>query len=252
MSDTGPTIKVRPVSVSRNQISMLVPPFIEQHTNPEIIGLANELLRLTREVRVLAGQFYLYKAMTRPSRFIETFATSPAQDGINIVVGALMRTMVVSIAAAFDADSRTSNLPKLLKKALKPNAASQFARFHQHYGVTTEGEASRLKLASYQRSLKNGRVRQAADRLTHVRMTHVAHFDAAPVPRTDSEKAIIRDLDRVVLGLGIVIAEANVFVLGRRIDSAELRKLLHKQADDLCNVMIRGAGDIEPASDVPR
>jgi hypothetical protein len=252
VTDAGPAIEVRPVSVFRNQISMLVPPFIEQHTNQEIIGLANELLRLTREVRVLAGQFYLYKAMTRSPRFVEAFAASSAQDGVNIVVGALMRTMVVSIAAAFDADSRTSNLPKLLKKALKPNAASQFARFHQHYGVAAEGEVSRLRLVSYQRALKNGRVRQAADRLTHVRMTHVAHFDAAPAPKTDSEKAIIRDLDLAVLGLGIVVAEANVFVLGRRIDFPELRKVLHKQADDLCDVMTRGADDIKPASKTPR
>jgi hypothetical protein len=34
---------------------MLVPPFIEQHTSKATVSLVKELLRITREVRVLLG-----------------------------------------------------------------------------------------------------------------------------------------------------------------------------------------------------
>lgn len=241
------TVTVVPVSVaSRNGISMLVPPFIEQHTNKETVALAKELLRVTREVRVLAGQFYLYVALTRSSSFTKAIAGSVGQDGANIVVGSLMRTMVVSIAALFDKDERTSNLPKLLNKALKPGLAAQLRRFHEHYGVSTEAEASRLRLIKYQRRLRSGWIRQAADRLTHVRQTHVAHFDADPPLRTDAEKAIVRDLDRVVVGIGVIVAEANVFVLERRVDFPGMRKVLRQQAGDFCNLLIAGAGGHSP------
>ncbi len=69
-----------------------------------------------------------------------------AQDGVNIVVGSLMRTMVVSIAALFDQDERTSNLPKPIKRSLKTSSVKQLARFHDQYGVSSEAAASRLRL----------------------------------------------------------------------------------------------------------
>ncbi len=241
------TVTVVPVSVaSRNGISMLVPPFIEQHTNNETVALAKELLRVTREVRVLAGQFYLYVALTRSSSFTKAIAGSVGQDGANIVVGSLLRTMVISIAALFDQDKRTNNLPKLLNKARKPGLAAQLKRFHEHYDVSTEAEASRLRLIRYQRKLQSGWIRQAADRLIHVRQTHVAHFDAEPPPKTDAEKAIVRDLDRIVVGIGVIVAGANVLVLRRRVDFPGVRKMLRQQAGNFCNLLIVGAGGLSP------
>ncbi len=234
---------VKPVSVaSRNALSMMVPPFIEQCTDKETVALAKGLLRVTREVRVLVGQFYLYKDLTRSKAFTETIAGSGGQDGVNIVVGSLLRTMVVSVAALFDRDQQTSNLPKLLRKAGEASITAQLQWFHEHYDVAPSAEISRLRLIKYQRKLKSGLVRQAADRLSYVRKTHVAHFDADPSPKTDAERAIIRDLDRVVLGVGVIVAEANVFVLGRRIDFPELRRIMRRQSGDFCDLLVTGAG----------
>jgi hypothetical protein len=56
---------VKPVSVTYNEILMLVPPFTDQFGALEDKILASELLRLTRELRVLLSQLSLYVAMAR-------------------------------------------------------------------------------------------------------------------------------------------------------------------------------------------
>ena len=146
------------VKAARSAIPMLVPPYIEQHTD-ETIALAKELLRITKEIRVLAGQYHLYLALTRSSTFAKSITESGAADGVNIVVGSLLRTMVVSIVRIFDRNERTSNLPKIIKKALQPKVVSHLQRFHEHYGVSAKAEISRARLTKYQRKLKSGWVR---------------------------------------------------------------------------------------------
>ena len=234
---------VKRVSVpSHDALTMLVPPFIEQHTDKGTIALAKGMLRVTKEARVLAGQFDLYTEMTRSRPFTEAIANSGAQNGVNIVVGSLLRTMVVSVAALYDKDSRTNNLPKLIKKANEPAVVAHLLKFHAHYDRSSEAEASRRRLVSYQRKLKSGWVKEAAERLAHVRMTHVAHFEADPPPRSDAEKAVIRDLDRVVLATGLIVAQANVFVLGRWIILPELLRTMRRQSGDFCDALIAGSG----------
>src|SRR3981189_1136245 len=49
-----PTTVVKPVSVTYDQIPMLVPPFTDQFGTLEDKILASELLRLTKELRVFA------------------------------------------------------------------------------------------------------------------------------------------------------------------------------------------------------
>ena len=64
-----PTTVVKPVSVTYDQIPMLVPPFTDQFGTLEDKILASELLRLTKELRVLLSQLSLYIAMSRSQEF---------------------------------------------------------------------------------------------------------------------------------------------------------------------------------------
>jgi hypothetical protein len=65
---TATTTMDEPLKVTRvtvAELSMIVPPFIAQHGSIEDKALASELLRVTKETRVLLGQFFLYTAMPR-------------------------------------------------------------------------------------------------------------------------------------------------------------------------------------------
>jgi hypothetical protein len=100
--------KVERVSVTRDQLSMLAPPYIDQIGSPAIKGSVQEMLRITKEVRTILGQFYLYMALTRDRPLSKALAEDRASDGAHILVGALMRTLIVSTAGLFDDDQQTS------------------------------------------------------------------------------------------------------------------------------------------------
>jgi hypothetical protein len=72
------------------------------------------------------------------------------------------------------------------------------------------------------------KLREAITALTGARNTDIAHFD--PQPNITGRRAIIRDLDHVISAASIIVGEANVFVLARRVDGPELRKMLRKDA----------------------
>jgi hypothetical protein len=182
----------------------------------------------------------LYVTLTRTRDLARALIGTAAADGANIVIGSLMRTMVVSIGAMFDEDQRTSNLPKVVKRALSPAFRTSFEKFHAHYGVSAMAEASRIRLIKYQRHLKSVPIREAAQRLIRVRMSNVAHFDADPSPLTAEDRAVIRDFDRVVAAAAIVTGEANVFMAGRTVDHLELRKLMRQQAEGFASALKSG------------
>lgn len=125
----------KPISISQPELIMAVPAFIEQHGAGEDKNLARELLRISRGTRVLLGQFFHYVAITRPRDFADALKASDAREGVAIVVGSLMRTTVVTIAALFDEDRRTSNIPKMLRTVLHPARSNFLYDFHKQYGV---------------------------------------------------------------------------------------------------------------------
>jgi hypothetical protein len=221
----------------------MVPPFIDQHGENEDKNLAKELLRISRETRVLLGQFFLYTAMTRSKEFADACNASDAAEGSAIIVGSLMRTIVVTIAALFDTDSRASNIPKILRIALSPARSEFLSSFHKHCGVEVESQRSRKRLIKYGRAIKAGKLKAAIRRLVRVRNTFVAHIDFEPAPLEPLERAIIRDFDHIISAASIIVGEANVFVLGRRIDVASLRSILRKEAGGLVSTLSRGFVD---------
>src|SRR5260370_1245375 len=137
---------VTAVSVSATEFMMLVPPYIEQHGSNEDKALAKEILRITKEIRVFLGQFFLFTPITRSKEFANTCNMSDAKEGAAIVVGSLMRAMVVTIAALFDDDARTSNIPKMVRTALNPVRCEFSFMFHKHYGVEAAAQTSRERL----------------------------------------------------------------------------------------------------------
>jgi hypothetical protein len=229
---------VKPVSVTYDEIPMLVPPFTDQFGTREDKILASELLRLTKELRVLLSQLSLYIAMSRSQEFGAACNATDAKEGRAIILGSLLRSMVVSTAALFDEDPRTSNLPKIIRTALSSERSGFLDKFHTHYSVTPAADASRSLLVNYGRKLRRGSLRDAILALIGVRNTFVAHFDMQPNPR--NRKALIRDLDHVISAASVVIGEANVYVLGRRIDTGELRKILRREANGFVETLKRG------------
>jgi hypothetical protein len=101
-----------------------------------------------------------------------------------------------------------------------------------------EAKASQDRLVKYGRMLRSGDLRDAIQAMIGVRNTFVAHFDMQPNPR--HRKALIRDLDHVISAASVVIGEANVYVLGREIDTEELRKILRKDAEGFVGTLKRG------------
>ena len=86
-----PTTVVKPVSVTYDQIPMLVPPFTDQFGTLEDKILASELLRLTKELRVLLSQLSLYIAMSRSQEFGAACSATDAKEGRAIILGSLLR-----------------------------------------------------------------------------------------------------------------------------------------------------------------
>ena len=231
-------LSVKAVSVTPADLPMLMPPFIDQFGASEDKALASELLRITREMRVLLGQFFLYAAMSRSKDFGRACNASEAREGRAIVLGSLLRSMVVSTAALFDDDPRTSNIPKIVRTALMPARSEFLNKFHAHYDVVSDGQHSLSLLVKYGRKLKRGGLRDAIQAVAGVRNMFVAHFDMEP--DAQNKRAVIRDLDHVISAAAIVVAEANVYVLGRRVDTRELRRILRKEAGGFVETLKRG------------
>jgi hypothetical protein len=219
---------------------MLLPPFIDQHGDPAVRALVGETLRITKEVRTILGQFYLYMALTRNRSLSMALDVRSAADGAHIVVGSLMRTLVVSTAALFDDDPKTSNLPKIIRGGLTPDVTEFLHEFHAHYDASIMAEASRTRLVGYGRKLNRGPLRPAIERIKRVRMTIVAHFDANPEPVPDQRKAIVRDYDYVIAAAAIMTGEANRWMIGRTVNFSELRKILRDEANGFCNTLELG------------
>jgi hypothetical protein len=83
------TRAVARVSVTREEIPMLVPPYIDQHAPAHIKVTVQEMLRITKEVRIILGQFYLYLALTRNRPLSKIVVKSSAAEGARIVIGSL-------------------------------------------------------------------------------------------------------------------------------------------------------------------
>ena len=240
MANNKSVAKDQKIAMRKQDISMLVPPYIDQQCGHNTKTAVKEMLRITRETRVLLGQFYLYIALTRSKGFNDACAKSRAAEGFNIIIGALMRTIVISVVALFDQDNETSNLPKILRTALGSGCSQELMSFHKHFDVLNEAEASRRLLVEYGRRIKRGPLRQAIDRLRRVRNQYVAHFEAIPSRAENRDRALIRDLDHSVAAAAVIVGEANVFILGRKVDHTGLRKILRQQADGVRSTVERG------------
>ena len=219
---------------------MEMPEFTARNGFDKDKALAREMLRISRETRVLLGQFFMYTALTRSKNFGDACDASIGRDGVHIVIGSLMRTLVVSSAALFDQDPATSNIPKVVKGALQPHQLVHLRRYHSEVGDPKRAELSHQRLIAYRRKIRSGRLREAIEGLIYVRKTSIAHFDANPVPPPNGRKTIIRDFDLVMASAAVIVGEANYFVLGREVDYAGLRKLLRQQADGLCSSLLAG------------
>jgi hypothetical protein len=231
---------VKRASINARDFMKTVPPFTNQYGSDDDKRLADEALRISIAIRVLLGQFFLYTALTRSKDFARACDASEAKAGVSIVVASLMRTMVVGIAALFDDDPKTNNLPKMLKTALRHDRSEFLNRFHRHYDNEEAAAASRMKLIKYSRAVRKGTLSDAIKRLKHVRNTFVAHFDAAPVSLADGQRAIVHDFDHVISAASVIVGEANVFVLGRRVNIPDLRRILREEAGGLIATLIRG------------
>jgi hypothetical protein len=78
--DHSVTIKHAPNS------AMAIPHFIDQHGSSEDKRLASEALRITREIRVLLSQLFVYVALTRSRDFADACSASDAAEGVNILI----------------------------------------------------------------------------------------------------------------------------------------------------------------------
>ena len=225
-------------TIITSDLPMELPSFTYDHGSDHDKALAFDLLRITREMRVLLGQFFLYTSMSRSPEFGAACNKSDAREGRGIILGSLLRSMVVSSAALFDEDRRTCNIPKLLRTALSPERSAFLTKFHNYCGTTEAAQASRQLLVEYGRRLRRGQLRDAIQALVDVRNTFVAHFDMQPERK--GRKAIIQDIDHVIAAASIVVGEANVFILRRRINSKELRNILRKEALGFVRTVERG------------
>jgi HEPN superfamily AbiU2-like protein len=228
----------RPEATTSNQISMELPKYTEDFGGVDDQKLARELLNVTREMRVLLGQFFLYTAMTRSRDFADACNKSRAKEGSGIVVASLMRSMVVSSAAMFGKDSREMSLPKILKAAIKHDRRSFIRGLHAHHGTEREAEVSFQRLTKYRKAIKRGKLHEAIIALTDARNASIAHFDTEP--RATGRTAIVHDIDRVVAASSVIVGEANVFILNRRPDTAALRKILRNEANGFVRTLENG------------
>ncbi|UYW34465.1 hypothetical protein [Methylorubrum extorquens] len=202
--------------------------------------LARETLRVTKEVRILLGQHVLYKRLTRNKEFGESCDASVAKEGVAIVVGAVLRTIVTSAAAIFDKDGRTSNIPKLAKQATSTDRVEFLRKLHSANGGFSGFQDSYDRLVNYRRRARSGKLQEAIARLEHVRSTTVAHFDANPRDAPGGKRAIGRDVDYVVAAGMVIAGEANKFILAREVDYPALRKLLRSDAEGFCSTLMAG------------
>jgi len=224
--------------VRADKISMLMPKFTEKFGTDKDISLARELLLITRETRVLLGQLFLLRAMSRSKQFADACNRSAAKAGAGIVVSTLMRTLVVSTAALFDEDRRAIDVRRFLKSTLRNDRLEFLRQLHAFHGTSEQAATSAQRLIKYNRTIRRGKVSEAINALARTRNTNIAHFDMQP--DITGRTAIVRDIDHVISATAIVVGEANLLVLNRKVHGPELRKILRKDASGFVDTLRRG------------
>nr|AGO88457.1 protein of unassigned function [Methylobacterium oryzae CBMB20] len=219
---------------------MAVPTYMLLNGSERDQELAREILRLTRELRVVLGQFAMYRSLTSDREFGEACDNSSAVDVLRVLVGALLRTIVVSITAIFDTDPQTSNIKKIIKQAIDKRGLEFLGKMHASKGNTPAFERSLGRLTDYRRRLNKGELHQTIARLMHVRNTVVAHFDANPMAAPGGRRAVVSDVRNAVAAATIIVGEANVLILGRAVAFPPLRELLREEAGGLKSTLMRG------------
>lgn len=207
---------------------MAVPIYTRLNGSNEEQALAVEALRLTRELRVLLGQYVMYEKLTRDREFGEACDRSAARNGLAILIGALLRTIVISTAAIFDRDQKTTNIKKIILRSMNKPSMDFLGRMHASEGNTNIFEESRERLTKYRRRLNKGKLQEAIARLIHVRNTMVAHFDASPSEFPRGQRALVGDVRYVVAAATIIVSEANVLILARAVAFPPLREVLRE------------------------
>lgn len=207
---------------------MAVPIYTRLNGSDDDQALAVEALRLTRELRVLLGQYVMYEKLTRDREFGKACDRSVARNGLAILIGALLRTIVISTAAIFDADQKTSNIRKIILRSINKPNLDFLGRMHASRGYADVFEKSRDRLIKYRRRLNKGKLHEAIVRLMHVRNTMVAHFDANPSEFPRGQRALVGDVRYVVAAAAIIVSEANVLILGRAVAFPPLRDVLRE------------------------
>jgi hypothetical protein len=122
---------------------MAVPAYTLLNGSERDKELAREILRLTRELRVVLGQFAMYRSLTSDREFGEACDRSSATNGLRVLIGALLRTIVISITAIFDVDPQTSNIKKITKQTIDKRGLEFLDKMHASKGNTPAFERSR-------------------------------------------------------------------------------------------------------------
>lgn len=219
---------------------MVVPIYTRLNGSDDDQALAIEALRLTRELRVLLGQYVMYEKLTSDREFGESCDRSEAKNGLAVLIGALLRTIIISAAAIFDEDPKTSNIKKIIVRSMNKLRIDFLYRMHISNGDAEVFEVSRNRLIKYRRRLNKGKLHEAIARLVHVRSTMVAHFDANPSDFPRGKRALVGDVRYVVAAATIIVGEANVLILGRAVAFPPLLELLREETGGFKAALMAG------------
>ncbi len=191
-----------------------------------------------KQARIAAGSYYLFLALTRDRQFIECVNRAQAAYGIRIVVGSLIRDLIINLASMFDQNSNATDLRRVLNALLHRDNDEISRNFHATYGGGYDRDAAKARLASYRKRLNSNNLARALHRIVDLRKQAVAHIDMEP--EFTKGRPLIRDIDYVLAAACIIVCDAYLFGLGRKIDASQTRDICRRGAASFAGIIRNG------------
>jgi AbiU2 len=191
--------------------------------------------RATNHSVVASHRYEMYRAIARDADFVARINMTSCASGLNTVRGALVATLVISLAALFDQSRDATSLHKVLNPFLSPANAAAFAAIHHTFFVPIDSDRMLSLLRRLRFRLSRNPLKGAIERLRDLRHQDVAHLDLNPA--FPKGPALTSDIDLVYAVSANVIVKCNRFC-GLDIRASEIRANARSQAHTLCQSVL--------------
>lgn len=211
-----------------------LPPGASQSLRRQLYALD----KITRQIRIIANDYYLFIDLARNERFANAIDQTPVAYGARVVVGSLIRNMVIGLAGLFDDNKQSIHINRVINEFMKEENASVIDNNNKKYFSEKRIIESNKRLIVIHSKINREPYKSAIDRIKTLRRKEVAHIDLNPI--YNNGKPIVQDMSLILIISCAAVRELNLIGLAKDYDVRAIQKICRKGAAAFAECLLRG------------